>query len=406
MLWSKKSAPTHEKARAVGLDLTASRVRAVAVGTKARSLLLDEPAEELPLFIACDRRTPEVGHAAYSMCRTAAHVVYSNFLPALGQSREWRGGRHVLTAEAALELTLAKVRGVVAAESDAIALLLPPYLAPNQVAKTVLVAARAKLPLKGTASSALALAAERAATVLTGRPAAGVTPADGVVPMRPSAGGPGSAVVIDVDEFALSACVVGIARDHARVAASACWPRLGVKVWKEKLLDAVADRCVRMCRRDPRDSAAAEQALFEQLDDALDRARAGQRVSLSVRTAHWYQDVVQQPDEFDGYCGSLARPAAEAIRELIAGAGLPLPPRVVWLTHAAGRLPGLVKAVHQHTHEGTVIDVLSPTAAAHTAALLVPRWMSGELPRQHLDTTMPIPPLAVQPAEPKAGTRR
>ena len=209
-----------------------------------------------------------------------------------------------------------------------------------------------------------------------------------------------------MDEFALSACVIGIARDHARVAASACWPRLGVKIWKEKLLDAVADRCVRMCRRDPRDSAAAEQALFEQLDDALDRARAGQRVSLSVRTAHWYQDVVQQPDEFDGYCGSLARPAAEAIRELIAGAGLPLPPRVVWLTHAAGRLPGLVKAVHQHTHEGTAIDVLSPTAVAHTAALLVPRWMSGELPRQHLDTTMPIPPLAVQPAEPKAGTRR
>ena len=158
MLWSKKTAPTHEKARAVGIDLTASRARAVAFGNKPRSLLLDDPHEDLPLFIACDRRTPDVGHAAYSICRTAAHVVCSNFLPALGQSREWRGGRHALTPEAALELVLATVRGVVAQESDSVAMLLPPYLAPNQVAKTVIVASRAKLALKGTASSALAIA--------------------------------------------------------------------------------------------------------------------------------------------------------------------------------------------------------------------------------------------------------
>jgi glyoxylase-like metal-dependent hydrolase (beta-lactamase superfamily II) len=195
-----------------------------------------------------------------------------------------------------------------------------------------------------------------------------------------------------------------VTRDQVRAAASACWPRLGVKVWKEKLLDAVSDRCVRLCRRDPRDSAEAEQALFEQLDDALDRARAGQRVSLNVRTAHWYQDVVQQPDEFDGYCTALARPAAEAIRELVAGAGLPLPPRVVWLTHAAGRLPGLAKAVHQHSSEGTAIDVLAPGAVAHAAAGLVSRWLSGELPRQHLDTTLPLPPLAQTEAT-KAGKR-
>ena len=406
MLWSKKSAPTHEKARAVGIDLTASRARAVAVGNKARSLLLDGPHEELPLFIACDRRTPDVGHAAYSICRTAAHVVCSNFLPALGQSREWRGGRHSLTAEAALELVLTKLCSVVGQESDSVAVLLPAYLAPNQVAKTVLVASRAKLALKGTASAALAIAAERAAAVLTGKPAVAATPASGVVPMRPPANAPGSCVVIDADEFALSACVIGVTRDVARVAASACWPRLGVKVWKEKLLDAVADRCVRLCRRDPRDSADAEQALFEQLDDALDRAQAGQRVSLSVRTAHWYQDVVQQPDEFDGYCTALSRSAGEAIRELVAGAGLPLPPRVVWLTHAAGRLPGLVKAIHQNTSEATAVDTLSPTAVAQTAAALVPRWLSGELPRQHLDTTMPIVPLPAPAADAKTGNRR
>ncbi|WP_171471264.1 hypothetical protein [Frigoriglobus tundricola] len=80
------------------------------------------------------------------------------------------------------------------------------------------------------------------------------------------------------------------------------WPRLNVKAWKDRLLDAISDRCVRLCRRDPRDSAEAEQALFEQLDEALDRARAGQRSSLCVRTAHWFQDVVQQPEEFEAHC--------------------------------------------------------------------------------------------------------
>lgn len=407
MLWSKKPTPTHEKARAVGVDLTASRARAVAVGTKTRSVVLDDPSEELALLIACDRRTPAVGRAGYAICRTAAHAVCSNFLPAVGQPREQRFGRHTLTADAALELVLAKVRAAIGAEADAVAMLLPSYLGPKQVTKTVLVASRAKLPLKGTASAGLVLVAERAAAVLTGKPAAGATPAVGVVPIRPPAAGAGSAVVVDADEFALSACVVGVARDTARVAASACWPRLGVKAWNEKLLDAVADRCVRLCRRDPRDSAAAEQSLFEQLADALDWARGGHRVRLNVRTAHWYQDVVQEPEEFEGYCAALARQAAESVRELITGAGLPLPPRVVWLTHAAGRLPGLVRAVHQNTPEGTAVEVLSAAAAAEAAAALVPRWLSGELPRQHLDATMPIvSPAVVVPDVPKAGSRR
>ena len=408
MLWSRKSTTGADRARVVGIDLTASRVRAASAGSgKVRPLTLDEPAEELALFLACDRRSPEVGRAGYAMCRTLSHAVCSNFLPSLAQQREFRAGRHVLTAESALELVFAKVRPPVAAESDAVALTLPAYLAPNQVAKAVAAATRVKLVFKGTAAAPLALAAARAATVLNGKPAAASPPVEGVVPIRPTPGGSGGVVVIDADEFALSAAVVGITRDTAKLLASAAWPRLGVKAWKERLLDAVADRCVRLCRRDPRDSADAEQALFEQLDDALDRARAGQRVSLTVRTAHWYQDVIQQPDEFDGYGTALAHTSADAIRELVAGAGLPLPPRAVWLTHAAGRLPGLAKAVHQNTPEGTAVEVRSPGAVANAAALLVPRWLTGELPRTHLDTLIPLPPIGQQPAagKPKSTGR-
>jgi hypothetical protein len=393
MLWGRKSTPVHERSRAVGLDLTASRARAASVGGgKYRTPLLDEPAEDLVLFVAGDRRTPEVGRAGYSLCRKLPHVVCSNFLPALSQPREWKTGRHTLTPESALELALAKLARPVAAESDAVALTLPYYLTPAQVAKVVVVAARARLPLKGTAAAPLALAADRAAAVLAGKPAA--PPAEGVVPMRPAGGGPCSVVVVDVDEFALSAAVVSLERDSARMVTSAAWPRASLKVWKDRLLDAVADRCVRLCRRDPRDSADAEQALFEQLDDALDRVRAGHRVSLTVRTAHWFQDVPQQPDEFDGYCAALAKSSVEGVRELFYGAGLPVPPRAVWLTHAASLLPGLAKAMHQHTPEGTAVETLPASAVPLAAAALVPRWLTGDLPRQHLDTVLPFVPVS------------
>jgi hypothetical protein len=388
MLWSRKSTPVHERSRAVGIDLTASRARAAAVGTRVRPVVLDDPAEELALVIAGDRRAPEPGRAGLALVRKLPHAVWSNFLPALGQSREWRSGRLALTPEAALELCFTKVRGPVAVASEAVGLALPYYLAPAQVAKVVAAAGRARLPLKGTAAAPLAVVADRAAAVPEGKPAA--APAEWVVPMRPAPAGVGPVVVVDADEFALSAAVVGLDRDAARVVTSACWPRLGLKAWTDRLIDAVSDRCVRVCRRDPRDSADAEQALFEQLDGALDRARAGQKVNLTLRTDHWYQDVAHQPEEFEAYCTALARSSAEAVWEV--AAAQPVPPRAVWLTHAAGRLPGLARAAHAHTPEATAVEVLPPDAMACAAAALAGRWLAGELPRQHLDTVIPFPP--------------
>lgn len=389
MLWSRKPAPVHDRARAVGVDLTASRARAEAVGEKARALALDDPDEELALFVAGDRRAPEVGRAGFGLCRKLPHLVCSNFLPAVGQSRDWKLGRHTLTAEAALGLVFDKLRAAVAKESDAVALALPPYLTPSQVTKVGAAAAKSKFPLKGTAVGALALVADRASSLLDGKPAEPST-ADWVVPLRPAASGPGAVLVLDADEFALSAALMAVGPDQVRAAGAAAWPRLAVRAWKERLLDAVADRCVRLCRRDPRDSAEAEQALFEQLDEAFDRARAGQRIGLTVRTAHWFQDIVQQPDEFEGQCSALIRLAGESVRDFVGGA--PEPPRAVWLTDAAGRLPGFVRAVHANTPEGTAVEIMAPNAVAGAAAALVPRWLAGDLPRAHLDSTIPLAP--------------
>ncbi len=392
MIWSRKSAPIHDRTRAVGLDLTASRIRAEAVASRSRALVLDEPDAELLLFVSGERRSLEVGRAGFAACRRFPHLVCSSFLPSLGQPREWRLGRHTLLAESALGLAFDRIRKPVTAETDAIALALPVYLAPAQVTRVTAAAGRSRLPLKGTAAGALALAADRAETILSGKPAAPESAeADWVVPLRPAVGGPGAVVILDADEFALSATLVSVEEDLVRMVGSAVWPRLALKTWKDRLLDAVADRCVRLCRRDPRDNAEAEQALYEQLDEAIDRARAGQRMSLFVRTAHWFQDVIQQPEEFEAHCAALARLAGDSVRDFTNGIGLAEPPRAVWLTDAAGRLPGLVRSIQANTPEGAAVEVLPPGAVAAAAAALVPRWLSAELPRTHLDSVIAVP---------------
>src|SRR4051794_9524452 len=49
LLWSRKPPPAvHDRSRVAGIDVTASRVRAVSAGGgRARPLLLDDPSEEL-----------------------------------------------------------------------------------------------------------------------------------------------------------------------------------------------------------------------------------------------------------------------------------------------------------------------------------------------------------------------
>jgi hypothetical protein len=408
MFWGKKAPSVHDKTRAVGLDLTATRLRGVALSDwKTRALHLDPPAENLALSVALDRRTPEVGRAGTGICRKIPHAVCANFLPHLAQSREWRYGRCVATADAALEWTFSKARGPILAESEASVLALPTYLSPAQVGRVVAATAKVKLPLKGTTIGALAVVADRATAVLNGQPVAPELPSpDWIVPLHATATGPGAVVLVDADEYALSAAVLAVERTVVRLVAVANWPRLAVKMWKERLLDAVADRCVRLCRRDPRDSAEAEQGLYDQLDEALDRIRTGQRVGLVVRTDRWFQDVIHQPDEFEAYCSVLSRSAAEAVREFLAGVPLPQPPRGLWLTHEAGRLPGLARALHLHSSEGTSVEVLPPNAIAQAAAALVPRWLVGALPRVHLDSVLELPPVLQESAAEKARKGR
>src|SRR5260221_727713 len=89
--------------------------------------------------------------------------------------------------------------------------------------------------------------------------------------MSSETGRPPLTMIVDADDHALSGALVQCEANQARLLGTTAQPRLNQRVWKDRILNALADRCVRTCRRDPRDSAAAEQTLYEQIDDALDR---------------------------------------------------------------------------------------------------------------------------------------
>jgi hypothetical protein len=385
--WSRRAPEVSDARGPLGVDLNAGRVRA-AHGRAARNkpFFLDDPHPDLPLAISLEKRTPELGRAALAVCRKLPHTVCAAYLPLLGQSTEWKAGRQTLTVDGAVALALDRLRTVCYGH-DGLSLALPAYLNLSQVVRLLALAEKAKVKIRGTATVPLALAAERATHFLYGQAEEGGESAHTVRSITPT-----TVLIVDADDHALAAAVVRIAEEEVRILSSAAWPRLGVRFWRERLLDALADRCVRLCRRDPRDTAEAEQMLFDQIDDAIDRARSGQRVSLSVRATHWYQDLVQTPADLDAFCAPLWRQAAEEVRRFLGASSEPEPPRAVWLTHDAGRLPGLATALHQNMAERTSVRVLHPEAAAAAAANLIDRWALGELPRTHLDTVITLPP--------------
>ncbi len=394
-----------------GLSLSACAAQAVAgvTGTdRPRVTPLGTGSDELPLTVRLDARPVEVG--AVGLNRKAPHLLCANYLPQLGHARQWRAARGTaVTPEAAVGATFDAIHAKLIG-AEAVGLTLPAYLTPAQVKTALALAAKAKLPVRGSAATALAIAAHRAASLLADDAPPGLdrdgSRPDWVVPLRPPAGGPAAVVVIDCDDYALTASVVGVDPAAVQLVSQTAWPKASLKLWADRLIDALSDRCVRLCRRDPRDSADAEQFLYDQFDAALDRARAGQAVTLTVRSEHWFQDLVHQPGELDGHCVALADLSTAGIAEAVRAARLPVPPRAVWLTHTAARLPGLVAALRRGSPEQTEVIALPPFAASEATAALVPRWLAGRLPRAHADAALSNDELGITNDESKLKARR
>src|SRR5262249_8420937 len=165
--WSRKSGAdlTGERG-SLGIELNASRARATTgKASRNRVLLLEDPHADLPQTISLEKRTAEVGRAGTALLRRMPHLTCSSFLPCLGRSQEWKGGRHSLNVSAALTLTFEKLRASCPGFAN-IFLGLPAYLTLQQVNKLALVAGKHRFPLKGTVVAPLAVAANRAAALL------------------------------------------------------------------------------------------------------------------------------------------------------------------------------------------------------------------------------------------------
>jgi hypothetical protein len=356
--WARK--PAEAASAALGLDLNAGRARAVAgppSGAAPHVVPLDSNSADLPLLISLENRTPVLGSAAYEFVRLLPHAVCRDFLSAVGQAREWRTPQCRLNAAGAVALVAAHMKGVVPA-GHAVVLVVPPYLSDQQVALITDAFVRAGISIVGSAAMPLALAATCDA-------------------------GFGTALVLDADEHALTWSVLAADGPNARLLAHHAVPGASVRAWHDRLIDAVSDRCVRVCRRDPRDSAAAEQSLFEQIDSALSARHPHWPVTLQIRTSQWFQELSVTLDDFESFAAPLARIAVDAMRQVAVEAHATAPvmarPDLLWITADAARLPGLSAAATQNVPESTVVQTLPADAIASAGYLLGGHYLRGDL---------------------------
>jgi hypothetical protein len=394
MVWARKSAPANKsepEATLAGVEINATRARAVHGPAQVlpRVLPLAGSADELPMVVSLQGRQAEVGRAGSAICRLLPHLTCSDFLAHLGEPREWTAGRHRLDAAKALTLVFELLQRSLG-QAKGIVLAVPAYLTRAQVLLLPSLAEKAGLPLLGTVQTPLvsALAAYR------------LEPWSGV------------ALVLDIDDHAFTAGTV-VANDHQLTTdAAQSWSHLNLRAWKGRLIDTVADRCIRQSRRDPRDTPAAEQALYERIDDALDACIQGKPVEFLMQTARWYQHLLMRPEEIAACCDRLVRQVLQAIQEMLTTKAAGQAPRIVLVSWAAGRLPGLLAALGgifpqpaleaeasedfgedllQERRESARVLVQAADATAQAAHELAARFECGELSRGHLDFAIPLP---------------
>jgi hypothetical protein len=310
----------------VGLDLNTTRVRAVSSPRDGQAvpLRLEGESFDLPLALSLRERNLTVGRAGAALSRCLPHLACLDFLPFLGLHRVWNGGHHHVDADRALGAVFDALRRDLRYLGGA-GLALPPYLTDTQITRLRRLAELARW--KPLVSVPLPLAAVLAAAAGTEGPMA--LPAD-----------PSVVVVGDVDGHAFSWSAVEVREGTAQILFTRSWPILGRGMWLRRLLDGVALRCIRLSRRDPRESGDTEQHLYDQLGDLIDAPLSEGLVELRVEGVNWYHHLMFHPGELLRFVAPLIQQTLlefDNVLTEIGERGLPL----VLLTEAAGSLPGI-----------------------------------------------------------------
>jgi hypothetical protein len=375
----------------IGLDLNATRIRAVQADAQQVPMILPLGGqhEELPLALSLEQRTPQVGYAGTLLRRHKAHLACVDFLGHLGARKVWTGARQRLDAAQALHLVFQHLQDTVVPSRGVLAAL-PAYFTETQQTIVAQLAAKSRWRWLGSVPAPLAIAYAMQEQL----------PFKGVV------------VIVDLDGHALTFSAVAVDSYRMRFLDVLAAPQLAEHVWICKMLNGVADRCIRRTRRDPRASAETEQDLYDQLAQTLTPQPDDNLIELVLQTPHWYQNLMLQPDELKTFCEPLVRQAVADWR--IFQPTLFEHGRVTSLlvTAQAARLPGLVAALQtamdapqetpqtgeededfganllQFDDSGnpTTVHLLPADAVSLAAHQLAVRLQRGELPRGHLDS--------------------
>src|SRR5262249_37716820 len=150
-----------------------------------------------------------VGRAGAALCRQSPHLACSDFLAHLGERREWQAGRHRLNADQALTIVFEHLQAA-CSEGTEIVLALPGYLTRAQAALIPHLAANAKLRLTGSVNAPLA----NALAAWSSQP------------------WNGTALLVDVDDHALTASTLTADGEQLWVHATQKWSALNLRAWK------------------------------------------------------------------------------------------------------------------------------------------------------------------------------
>ena len=384
----------------IGLDLNATRARAVQgpIQNLPAPLRLDGERRDMPLALSLEGRTPEVGRAGTLLCRRAPHLTCLDFLPYLDQQHTWTAGKHQLDAEQALGFVFRELQ-TTCGRAKGVAIALPAYLTEAQALRTGRVAEQAGLHIH----------------VVFPTPVAAALAAQPLLPWT------GLALVVDIDGAALTWSAVTVDAKEARLIECQSSPRLALATWLNRLLEYVADRCVRLTRRDPRQSAEAEQALYDQLSALFAADLPGDRIDLHLNAEQWSQHLMLHPADLAACCTPLVQQTLSLMRGFLAKATGHGPAAAVLVTPAAARLPGLVPALEEALGEpapkkprksseseddfgdcllledevaAAQVHVLEEDAVARAAHFLAGRVSRGDLVRGYHEV-VPLPQGAV-----------
>jgi hypothetical protein len=382
----------------IGLDLDATRARAVSapVSQPPAPLRLTESHVELPLALNLEGRQIAIGASALRLCRRLPDFACQDFLPYLGRKWHRACGRHRVDAERAVGL-VADYLGRAFGRCEGAAIAVPSYLDPAQIEYLAGLADRGHWRLFGWTPRSLA-------AILAARDR---LPWTGVV------------LVLDVDGHALTLSAVGIETNRAVLLLSESAPAWSRNVWLTRLLDGVAHRCIRLTRRDPRESAETEQHLYDQLLAVLEQPLGNQPVEMVLQTGQWYQRLSISAKDLAAPCAPLAAQVLVRLREVVEATAAHGPVGLVLLTASAARLPGLAAAVEAALPSSPVkapineddfgeglleeengppagIIMLDPDALARAAHYLAVRQSQGDLPRGAVQA-LPLVPRGTSP---------